>query len=457
MRLPPFLRAFVALGVLVLACGPDESPTPPPGPGTSADAGSQGDAGTDAGAWTSCDPASALDAGTCGTSASCVSTEIPKGDFCADICSDLTPCKQPNTFCCVAHPNQDVGYCLSVEECQRRADAGTGDAGPSPDAGPFDSVDAGSTVDAGSEVDAGSSIDAGSEADAGSEVDAGSPVDAGTPDAGSDSDAGYTQLRIMAANITSGNLQSYDPGHGLRLMQGVKPDVVLIQEFNYKSNSVADIRDMVDTTFGTDFSYYREGGAQIPNGIISRFPIIESGEWKDPKVSNRDFAWARIDIPGPHDLWAVSVHLLTSNGTDRNAEAGSLVTFIKGKFSQDGVPASDYLTIGGDFNTDTRSESCLTTFKQVVTTVGPHPVDKNGKDGTNAGRTKPYDHVLVDDDLYQYRVPTVIGASSFANGLVLDSRVYTPISEISPAQSSDSSASNMQHMGVVKTFLTPNF
>jgi len=36
--------------------------------------------------------------------------------------------------------------------------------------------------------------------------------------------------------------------------------------------------------------------------------IVEAGEWDDPRVGNRDFAWARIDIPGPVDLWAVSVH-----------------------------------------------------------------------------------------------------------------------------------------------------
>ena len=37
--------------------------------------------------------------------------------------------------------------------------------------------------------------------------------------------------RIMASNLSSGNYQSYDPGHGIRLMQGVDPDIILIQEF----------------------------------------------------------------------------------------------------------------------------------------------------------------------------------------------------------------------------------
>ena len=86
---------------------------------------------------------------------------------------------------------------------------------------------------------------------------------------------------------------------------------------------------------------------------------------------------------------------------------------------------------------------------------GPHPADKNGNSNTNASRGKPYDHVLVDADLRAYQTATVLGASSFANGLVLDSRVYTPLSEIAPVQAGDSAASNMQHMGVIKDFLVP--
>lgn len=298
-------------------------------------------------------------------------------------------------------------------------------------------------------------MDAGTVFDAG--TDAGTVVDAGT-DAGTIPDAGTTDIRIMAANLTSGNGQDYDPGHGIRLMRGVKPDIVLIQEFNYRTDSAADIRALVDQ-IGPGFYYYRETGAQIPNGIISRWPIIESGEWPDPQVSNRDFAWARIDIPGPRDLWAVSVHLLTSNSTDRNLEARSLVSRI-----QANIPPGDFLTIGGDFNTKSRTESCFSTFSQVVVnpgTAGPFPVDRNNNGNTSAQRDDPYDHVMVDSDLRQYQIPTVIrgatSSSTFLNGLVLDSRVYSPISEIAPALASDSGASNMQHMGVVRDFRVPNF
>jgi hypothetical protein len=63
--------------------------------------------------------------------------------------------------------------------------------------------------------------------------------------------------------------------------------------------------------------------------------------------------------------------------------------------------------------------------------------------------------VLVDADLRQYQVGTVIGTSTFPAGLVADTRVYAPLWEIAPAQQGDSGASNMQHMGIIKDFLIP--
>ncbi len=276
------------------------------------------------------------------------------------------------------------------------------------------------------------------------------PVSESAPDASTEATLLTARVRLMAANISSGNYQNYDPGHGIRIFQGTRPDVVMIQEFNYGDNSATAIRNFVNTAFGSTFSYYREAGAQIPNGVISRWPIVASGEWDDPYVTNRDFAWARIDIPGPKDLWVVSVHLLTSDATTRNNEANSLVSRIKAS-----IPVGDYLAIAGDLNTDTRSESCFSTFSQVVTTGSPYPADRNGNTNTNATRAKPYDHVLVDSDLRAYQTATVIGSSSFSAGLVVDTRVYSPLSDISPALSADSGSTNMQHMAVIKDFLVP--
>src|SRR4051812_17227108 len=91
-----------------------------------------------------------------------------------------------------------------------------------------------------------------------------------------------TRIRVMAGNISSGNKQSYDNGEGIRIFQGLKPDVAMIQEFNYGDNSPEAIAEFVETAFGADYQYYREAedSDDIPNGVISRFPIIESGEWQ---------------------------------------------------------------------------------------------------------------------------------------------------------------------------------
>ena len=261
-----------------------------------------------------------------------------------------------------------------------------------------------------------------------------------------------TKIRLMAGNITSGNLQSYDPGHGTRIFQGVKPDIVMIQEFNYRpDNSDASIRAWVNTTFGTTFSFFRETGKNIPNGIISRYPIVQSGVWEDTLAPDREFVWARIDIPGSKDLWAISVHLLTRDAPTRNSEAGALRDLI-----QANIPASDYLVIGGDFNTDNRGESCVATLNaSVVSNGAPYPVDQNNNGNTNASRGKPYDWVMMSSGLRALQVPTVIGQSTYTNGIVLDSRVYTPLSEISPVLQGDSGATNMQHMGVAVDVLIP--
>ena len=259
------------------------------------------------------------------------------------------------------------------------------------------------------------------------------------------------RLRIAAANLTSGNGQNYDPGEGIDILQGIDPDICLIQEFNYQGNTAANLRTFVDTAFGTSFSFFRETGAQIPNGVISRYPIVQSGQWNDPQLTNRDFVWAKIDLPGEKDLWAVSVHLHSSGGAgSRQTEAQEIVSKINAT-----VTAGDYLVIGGDFNTDTRSEACLSTLAAVVLTAGPYPADKNGNQNTNAGRSKPYDAVYPDADLHALRTPVRIGNNSFTNGTVIDTRVYTPIADLAPAQADSSSASNMQHMAVIRDFLIP--
>jgi hypothetical protein len=62
---------------------------------------------------------------------------------------------------------------------------------------------------------------------------------------------------------------------------------------------------------------------------------------------------------------------------------------------------------------------------------------------------------MLDAELSAVQTAVVLGAASFPNGLVFDSRVYTPLADASPTQSSDSAA-GMQHMGVVKDVILPD-
>ena len=259
---------------------------------------------------------------------------------------------------------------------------------------------------------------------------------------------GATRVRLMAGNLTSGNAQAYE-APGTRIFQGLHPDIAMIQELNVGDNAPATVRAWVDTTFGAECAFFREVGAQIPNGIVSRYPILQSEVWEDPQSPNRELAFARIDVPGAIDLWAVSVHLLTDNAR-RPAEATALVGFITAQ-----VPAGDYLVIGGDFNSDSRTETAITTLGQVVRVGAPFPADQGGDADTNSSRNSPYDWVMLDAELSARQVPVTIGAGSFPDGLVFDSRVYTPLADVSPVQIGDSAAVNMQHMGVVKDVLLP--
>ncbi len=257
-------------------------------------------------------------------------------------------------------------------------------------------------------------------------------------------------VRIMAANTTSGSNQAYQ-APGVRIFQALEPDIVLIQEFDYDNGS---IDDLVDDAFGSAYTYFREstagdGGGALPNGVISRYPIVASGEWEDDNISNRDFAWARINVPGPTNLWVVSVHWKAGGGdaSRRSAQSSDLVNYIN-----QNVPAGDFVVVGGDFNTSSRGENSLNTLDQVVDTDGPYPVDQQGDPDTNSNRNSPYDAVYVEPALANFEVPVVIGSNSFPNGLVFDSRTYTPLSEVAPVQFNDSGVSGMQHMAVVRDF-----
>ncbi len=262
-------------------------------------------------------------------------------------------------------------------------------------------------------------------------------------------------IRAMASNLSSGNSQRYETP-GLNILKGLKPDVVAMQEFNVSNsfgiNTAAAIRSMIDNTFGTNFVYFRESSTtetyDIPNGIISRYPIISSGSWDDTLIPNRGFAWSQIDIPGTNNLFVVSIHLKASSADSatRASEASNLRTLIQSNF-----PSNALVIVAGDCNTYSSGEGALVTFRTFLND-SPAPADNLGGTNTNAGRSERYDYVFPSFSLNSNRVATVIGSHTFTNGLVFDSRVYSPLSEVAPVVSTDSGVTGMQHMGVVKDF-----
>jgi endonuclease/exonuclease/phosphatase family metal-dependent hydrolase len=262
-------------------------------------------------------------------------------------------------------------------------------------------------------------------------------------------------IRAIAANLTSENKQSYSPdngnhsnpeGAGARILKGLKPDIVMIQEFN----TTIPKRQWVNETFGEEFCFISEDGMQIPNGIISRFPMLESGVWDDPVLNNREFVWAHLRLPGNKDLWVISVHFHSKGEASRATQAKALMgNVIKN------IPKDAMLIIGGDLNTASIREKGLQELSAIVNIPENPPTDQYGVNMTNANRNRPYDWVLTSAPLTKVEIPTIVAGQNFLHGLVFDSRTFTPLNDVPPVLAGDSGVPNMQHMAVVRDFLIP--
>jgi len=259
-------------------------------------------------------------------------------------------------------------------------------------------------------------------------------------------------VRIVAANLTSGKQQAYSPdnanhsnleGAGARILKALAPDIVLIQEFN----TTMPTRQWVNATFGESFSFVQEPGPGIPNGVISRFPIIESGEWDDVVLENRDFVWAKIALPDGTKLWAVSVHFYTKSSSARVEQARALIGLLR-----DRVQPGERIVIGGDLNTRETSESCFAELAALVTIPTNPPSDQLGNIHTNSPRNRPYDWVLVDPATESKEAPVRLAGEEFSDGFVFDSRAFDARQVPPPVQPDDSGVFGMQHMAVVRDF-----
>lgn len=119
------------------------------------------------------------------------------------------------------------------------------------------------------------------------------------------------------------------------------------------------------------------------------------------------------------ELLVVSVHLNTG---DHDKELQHLKERIQSKVAQ----GDFYVLLGGDFHTKNRGKA-ESVLLSIVDAKQPYPVDQNGVDGTNSGRTKPCDWVLCSHDWAKFEISVVMGSHSYPsypNGHVFDSRVY---------------------------------
>lgn len=270
-----------------------------------------------------------------------------------------------------------------------------------------------------------------------------------------DATATRQKIRLMAANITSGTYQTYDFGHGNRIFQAMKPDIIMIQEFNIQNKSR---EEFVRQIFGEEF-VFSWSEDNIPNGIISRYPILESGHWPSNIESSRNWDWAVIDIPGSTDLLAISVHLHTKQNPE---EIPVLAQKIQEKQSE----GNYYVVLGGDFNTS-RRDTVQKNMGHLFNVRGPWPVDQNGREGTDENRNekplenqRPLDWLLFSHAFDAHEVPIQIGEHSYADGHIVDSRVYAglcqahaqadELGDIPPVEAGDSDAPYMQHMAIVR-------
>lgn len=260
---------------------------------------------------------------------------------------------------------------------------------------------------------------------------------------------------VAAANLSSQvspcNPQYVDTSR--RLLRGISPDIVAIQEF--KMSDVGGYTGFVAEVFGPGWYVTVEttnSSCDLPNGIISRWPITASGEWDDYELTDRDFAWATIDLPGTQDLHVISVHLKAGDTTDdrtrRENQARQLTNYV----AQSGWPASDLIVLAGDLNQASRYETALAVLTNILSDATV-PTDQLGDPDTNIPRSRPYDYILPNGTMQGLVRPLPFGGFIFSGGMVFDSRIWSP--PPAPVFTSDSEGIGIQHLGVLKLFALP--
>ena len=267
------------------------------------------------------------------------------------------------------------------------------------------------------------------------------------------------ELKMMSWNVSKVN--TYAGYETERIIQGLEPDIALLQEWIVDTGEFTDTDDWVDQSFGTGFDYYRgsgiEGAFCMKNGIVSRWEITSSGSWTDNYVSQRYYDWAEITLPGGAILQVVSIHLHSSDEPTRILEIKELIGYIEANFSN-----SHYLVIGGDFNTSTRSSEPIPTLLDDANWTGScwvtisdgTPQDKNGDSDTNVNRGSNYDWLIPNTLLGNEIMSLNLGGDGdpYTGGIVFDSRVFTPLSAVSPILYGDTANGDQDHCPAMKSY-----
>ena len=254
----------------------------------------------------------------------------------------------------------------------------------------------------------------------------------------------WITVTVATANLSDSTTQAYRDS-GIRHLQALDPDILGIQEFNFQGGTTADLVHRMFPKNDRDFCRER-GGVRLPNGVVSRYPIVAWGQWEDPYVKNRQLFWATVRLPGGVKLHVVSVHLVQNRANRRIPEADYLVQCIREKF-----PRNEYVVLCGDLNTSGRETGVMAVLGRIFDLVRV-PTDQQGNPNTNTPRTHPYDVVLPNRALAPLEVRTAVGGFSFPDGIVFDTRLWArpPF----PARRGDSD-DNLQHLPVMKTFRIP--
>lgn len=278
--------------------------------------------------------------------------------------------------------------------------------------------------------------------------------------------------RLMTFNIS--RVSHYATAGSVRIIQGLQPDVAFLQEWIIDDTDPhwSNYDEWVTTAFGYGFHHYRglgsEGPFSMKNGIVSRWPIRSSGSWKDPRVEQRFFDWAVIDIPGSTDLQVVSVHFHSDDVEIRQEEAHALISQIESHFSN-----THYLVVGGDFNTSSRNAEPIPTLLAPSTWSQGHPwlttddgipTDATGNDATNLKRDNPYDWLIPSIPLARRIRPLILGSEQrvFPSGIVFDSHLFPNVTtalppilyhdSYYPAQEWNHLLCDMDHCPVMKAY-----